>query len=66
MLELDLLLLGFLEHDWAALEESERRSFERLLGHPDALLWEYLMGYAEAVDPEIAHVVSRIRQYAAH
>ena len=66
MVELDLLLLGFLEHNWADLEESEQRGFERLLGHPDALLWTYLMGHTEAADPEIAHVVSRIRQHAAH
>ena len=61
MLELDLLLMGFLDKDYARLDASQRQAFERLLGCPDQLLLEYLLGRMTPMDGELADVVSRIR-----
>jgi antitoxin CptB len=66
MLELDILLQGFFDRHWEGLTEPERGAFDRLLGYPDPVLLECLTGNMPVVDPEIAHVIERIRQHAAH
>lgn len=65
MRELDLLLHGFLEQGYAALEEAERAAFAALLDCPDALLFEYLMGHLAPSERTMADVVRRIRDAAA-
>jgi len=66
MRELDLLLEGFMREQYDSLEEQEREAFRRLLGCPDQLLLEYLMGRMAPSDKEVAHVVARIRRPPAH
>lgn len=61
MLELDFLLQNFLQHEFDQLNEFERRLLTQLLDTPDALLLEYLMGRTTPIDPDIAHVVKKIR-----
>jgi antitoxin CptB len=65
MLELDILLLEFLKQHWEGMDDSERQAFERLLDYPDPVLLECLMGRLPVQDPEIAHVIARVRQHAA-
>jgi antitoxin CptB len=65
MLELDLLLQGFLERQWGTLDDAERQAFERLLAYSDQVLLECLMGRFAPVDPAIADVIGKIRQDSA-
>lgn len=62
MLELDLLLLRFVDEDYRASSEAERTQFEVLLGMPDGELWELLSGKTPADTPELAAMVARIRR----
>ncbi len=64
MLELDLLLQGFLDGGYARLDERRRAGFVELLEYPDQMLLEYLLGRMEPVDPVIADVVAEIRRSA--
>lgn len=61
MLELDLVLQAFLDHDYDQAAVGERRAFEALLNYPDTLLLEYIMGRMMPTDPVLAHVVVRLR-----
>lgn len=66
MLELDLLLQGFLDAGgYEALDEAGRHAFGELLGCPDAVLLEYLLARMTPADPALARVVHAIR-CAAH
>ncbi|MEW6646962.1 MAG: succinate dehydrogenase assembly factor 2 [Pseudomonadota bacterium] len=64
MLELDLLLEGFLQRGYAALNERQQRDFQRLLELPDQELLEYLLGSKQATDGDLAHVIACIRHTA--
>lgn len=64
MLELDLLLLGFLDKGYEDLSPAGCNAFEALLGSPDQLLYEYLLGGTVPIDKEVADVVRRIRAAA--
>ena len=65
MLELDLVLQAFLDHQYDQAASEERRAFETLLNYPDSLLLEYIMGRMIPTDPQLAHVVIRLRTAAA-
>jgi len=64
MLELDLLLTGFLETGYQDLDEKEKHAFTRLLGYQDQILHDWLMGQAVAADRELRELVPRIRDAA--
>lgn len=59
--ELDLLLGRFLERDYTDASPSVQRAFERLLECQDPELYALLSGRVHTDDPELAHVVERIR-----
>ena len=61
MREMDELLLGFCERHYAGAPVSEKAAFRRLLELPDAELIGYLLGGINAADPELEHVLQRIR-----
>jgi antitoxin CptB len=65
MLELDLVLQAFLDHQYDKATADERRAFESLLKYPDALLFEYVMGRVIPSDQQLANVVSRLRSPAS-
>ena len=65
MLELDLLLRGFLDREGEDLDGDAQRVFEKLLDYPDAVLLELLLGRMQASDREVAELVRRIRAAAA-
>jgi antitoxin CptB len=64
MLELDLLLTGFLETGYQDLDEKQQSAFVRLLGYQDQILHDWLMGQAVAADRELRDLVNRIRDAA--
>ncbi len=61
MLELDLLLRGFLDQGYHTLTEQGRAAFQQLLTYPDQDLLEYLMARALPTDKDVADVVNSIR-----
>lgn len=65
MLELDLLLQGFLDEGYAQLDAAQKENFTRLLELQDQTLQEYLMGTAEIEQREFVDVIERIRHAAA-
>lgn len=65
MLELDLLLQGFVARCYDQLTPANRTAFITLLDYPDALLFELLMGKSVTTDPEIARVIEQIRATAS-
>ncbi|MEJ2564910.1 MAG: succinate dehydrogenase assembly factor 2 [Gammaproteobacteria bacterium] len=65
MLELDLVLQAFLDHQYQQATPEERRAFETLLNYPDSLLFEYVMGRMTPTDQQLANVVVRLRSPTA-
>jgi len=61
MLELDLMLEGFMERGYDALPEAERPVFERLLKTGDQQLLAWLMGHEQTDEKEFIHVIEAIR-----
>ena len=61
MLELDLLLEGFMERGYDALPEAERPIFERLLETGDQQLLGWLLGHEEPDEKEFIPVIEAIR-----
>lgn len=64
MLENDLLLGQFLDHGYDQLDQEGRDAFERLLGYPDDVLLQIVLGRQETVDSGIARLVPLIRAAA--
>lgn len=61
MLELDILLQGFLDTNFDALATAEQQAFGELLDYPDAVLLEYMLGRMIPTNQSIANVVTKIR-----
>ncbi len=66
MLELDILLQGFLQREFANLDTEQIQALERLLEMPDQLLLEYLMGRTIPIDKEVVDIVQHIRSAVNH
>lgn len=65
MLELDTLLLAFLQSQYNGLPEKQQDVFQDILNYPDQLLFEYLMGKMKPIDKDVAGVIERIRNPAS-
>jgi antitoxin CptB len=63
MLELDLLLEPFAATQYARLSESDRRSFQRLMGCEDQDLFAWLLQRGEPRDTELASIVQQILSF---
>lgn len=61
MLELDLILQGFLERGLDKLSDHEVKQFDSLLSNTDPELFAWLMGHEEPQDKEISKIVTIIR-----
>lgn len=66
MLELDLLLIPFVEEVYPTLETADKIRFEQLLTCPDPKILAWLMGKEEPEDHEIQIIVTRLRQHLPH
>jgi antitoxin CptB len=64
MLELELLLQGFLEERFERSPVDVQDAFEVLLAEPDPVLLDWLLGQSVPEAPELADVVRRIRRRA--
>ena len=60
LLELDVLLVPFVENEFTALSADEQNDYERLLEEDDPLLLEWFEGRAQPDDEALARLVERI------
>ncbi len=60
MLELDVLLLPFMDEAFDDLTYEQKLTFERLLTSDDPDLFAWFMGHQKCDDPELAEMVSII------
>jgi len=60
MLELDLLLLPFLEKVFPALPLAEQVIFEKLLACTDQDLYDWLVSQQQPADPQLAQMVKGV------
>ena len=61
MLENDLILSRFLDASAATLTEDDIANLDALLNMTDYALWDVVAGRAEAPDPALAPLVTRLR-----
>ncbi len=57
LLELDVVLMRFLDHHFETLSRQERIVFDRLLDYADNDLWNFITGKQMPPDPEIARII---------
>ncbi|WP_444997660.1 FAD assembly factor SdhE [Aliikangiella sp. IMCC44359] len=62
MLELDVILIPFLEQYFDDLSHDEQRQFRELLKEADPDLYTWLMGYGESDNLELRHIVQHIKK----
>ena len=62
MLELDLLLKGFLENGFVELNKQEQDAFVELLDTPDQELFELLLGRVAHKEVSLNELIKKIRQ----
>lgn len=64
MLELDLILVPFVENCYADLSEDDKQRYVDLLDSEDNDLFSWFLGRGQPEDPELAQIVSQINHYA--
>lgn len=62
MLELDIAVRPFFEHEYATLSDQDKRTFVALLNADDPDLFNWLMGYGYPADPELKRMVDVVRE----
>ncbi|OUL58636.1 succinate dehydrogenase assembly factor 2 [Pseudoalteromonas ulvae] len=60
MLELDVLLMPFVEQGYDALTEADKYIFQRLLTQEDPELFAWFMGHETSSDSELDYMVKLI------
>lgn len=66
MKELDMLLLGYLQHAFDTASEEERRAFAELLELQDPQLMAYVVGRETPTDQTLATLISKLRASARY
>lgn len=61
MLELDLILLPFLENVYKGMAPEEQKLYEQLLAEEDQDLFSWLMNRSDPADPNLLRIVQIIR-----
>ena len=61
MLELDLVLTGFLDKHYTKLTKSQAKVFKDLLDYPDTELWDMIIARTEPADNTMKTVLQLIR-----
>lgn len=61
MLELDVILMPFLEHHFDSLDEAQQLIFSALLEQADPDLYSWLMGYDKSENEELQSMVTIVR-----
>ena len=62
-LELDLILLRYLDQRYLAADQAEQLAFQQLLGLEDVVLMRYLMADEQAVDQSLLPVITHLRGF---
>jgi len=62
VLELDLVLLGFLEQQYPGLSAAEQQAFDKLLETPDELLIDYVQGDRIPPENKLKQIVEKLRK----
>ena len=62
MLELDLLLNGFLDERYHQLSVEEKNQFKNLLDYPDQTLFDLLMGNMQSSDNNVMLLVTKVNE----
>ncbi|WP_017445834.1 succinate dehydrogenase assembly factor 2 [Gayadomonas joobiniege] len=60
MLELDVILMPFVEKHYADLPDQEKLTFQRLLEGDDPQLFAWFMGHEKCEDAEFAALIKKI------
>ena len=61
MLELDILLQGFLQNGYSELDQADLDRFAQLLEYEDNPLFELLMGHMQPADSDFVPLLAAIR-----
>jgi len=61
LLELDLILLDFLEYRFQTLSPPEQEAFTQLLSTPDNILLAYIQGTLHPAEKELMQIITKIR-----
>lgn len=64
MLELDVLLIGFLEQCYADLQPEDQASYRKLLDCEDNVIFSWLMRTSTPEEPDLARIVDLILAHA--
>ena len=64
MRELDVVLSGWLAHEYEGAPAGQKTAFERLLSLSDPELASYLLAGSKPLDDDIAGIVNAIRNHA--
>ena len=64
MLELDVLLLPFTEHEYLNLPEQDKLHYKRLIDCEDQDLFNWFMEKSACPDAEIQHLINIVLDYA--
>ena len=62
MLELDLILSGFLDREYTHLNNDQKNLLDQILDYPDQLLFDLFLGHMHSSDKDISNLVSDIRK----
>ncbi|KRT56593.1 FAD assembly factor SdhE [endosymbiont of Ridgeia piscesae] len=62
MLELDLLLMGFLDQHYLQLDQAQLDGFDRLLRHPDQSLQAWLLQGGDGIPEALVSIINLLRQ----
>lgn len=63
MLELDLFLVPFFEHQYCTLSDNEKLRFQTLLEQSDPQLLSYLMDHDAPEDQSLKQLIEKIRAF---
>ncbi len=62
LLELDIVLARFVEQRYAAMDDEQRRIFDKLLDMPDTELWDVITGKKESAHAHQRLVLEWLRE----
>ncbi len=65
MLELDIMLNGFMDKNYTSLNARQKETLDQLLDYPDQLLFDLFLGHMQSSDNEVFDLVQTIRQSAS-
>lgn len=61
MLELDILLNGFLDKSYKKLTVRQKNTLDQMLDYPDQLLFDLFLGHMQSSDNSVSELVQTIR-----